>query len=502
MHPNPQTVAELFVDSDRFVGPDRSKGQILVQILFLTVIATAAIAALVSMGISTLGTSRHGYYSEQAFQIAEAGIEYYRWHLAHAPQDFQDGTGRDGPYYHSYQDKDGVVIGGFMLEITPPPTGSTLVTILATATTTADPAVKRKVRVQLAIPSLAKYAAVANDFMRFGPGTEVFGPMHFNAGVRFDGTAHNVITSAVSNFNDPDHSGANEFGVHTHRNPPPGTGVNDSFRPLEAPPNGVQNRIDVFLAGRQFPAPALDFTGFTADLAQIKADAITAGRYFAGSSGKGYHVVLRTNDVFDLYRVTKTTSPPSNCTNYLNQSGWGTWTIQNETYMGNYPFPSNGLIFFEDHVWVDGTINTARLTIASGRFPESPATTSSITINNDILYTNYDGSDVLSLIAQNNINIGWASDTDLRVDAALVAKNGRVGRYYYRPYYCNPNVYKNAITSYGMIATYQRYGFAYTDGTGYNLRTIIYDANLLYGPPPSFPLTSDQYETISWEEVR
>ncbi|MDQ5893346.1 MAG: hypothetical protein QG640_358, partial [Patescibacteria group bacterium] len=34
------------------------------------------------------------------------------------------------------------------------------------------------------------------------------------------------------------------------------------------------------------------------------------------------------------------------------------------------------------------------------------------------------------------------------------------------------------------------------------IRNIIYDGNLLYAPPPSFPLTSDQYTTLSWEEIR
>ena len=58
---------------------------------------------------------------------------------------------------------------------------------------------------------------------------------------------------------------------------------------------------------------------------------------------------------------------------------------------------------------------------------------------------------------------------------------------------------RQTITSYGMIATNQRYGFAYTDGNGYQTRNLIYNASLLYGPPPSFPLTSDQYVTLSWE---
>jgi hypothetical protein len=53
---------------------------------------------------------------------------------------------------------------------------------------------------------------------------------------------------------------------------------------------------------------------------------------------------------------------------------------------------------------------------------------------------------------------------------------------------------------YGMIASQERYGFAYTDGTGYQNRIIIFDPNLLYSPPPSFPLTADYYTPIFWNE--
>ena len=92
-----------------------------------------------------------------------------------------------------------------------------------------------------------------------------------------------------------------------------------------------------------------------------------------------------------------------------------------------------------------------------------------------------------------------SADT-LEIDAALIAKNGRVGRYYYNAS-CHPYNERTKIRLYGMIATNQRYGFAYTDNTGYEIRNITYDGNLLYGPPPSFPLTSDQYSTISWREL-
>jgi hypothetical protein len=89
----------------------------------------------------------------------------------------------------------------------------------------------------------------------------------------------------------------------------------------------------------------------------------------------------------------------------------------------------------------------------------------------------------------------------LRIDAALVAQNGRAGRYYYNSS-CGTAYQRAKLTLYGMIGSNGRYGFAYTDGTGYSERDIIYDANLLYGPPPSFPLTSDQYQTISWDETK
>ena len=479
------------------------KGQIIIQALVFGTISVVLIGGLISWAGVNIKASRLAVLREQALQIAEAGVDYYRWHLAHAQTDYQDGTGTTGPYTHPFYDKDGNQIGSFSLQITPPATGFTIVTIRSTGTLTEDPSISRSITVRLAIPSLAKYAVVANDNMRFGQGTEVFGPIHSNGGIRFDGIAHNLITSSRDTYDDPDHSGGVEFGVHTHVNAPPSSGVNDTFRPLEAPPNSVQSRTDVFQVGRSFPVPAVDFVGLTTDLSSMKTKAQANGRYFSASGALGYRIVLKTNDTFDLYRVTQLHTASNNCVNNSgNQTGWGTWSIRantGQTFLANYSFPSDGIVFVEDNLWVDGQINSARLTIASGRFPDSPANRPSITINNDLLYTNYDGQDVLSLISQGNVNVGMVSDDDLRIDSALVSQNGRVGRYYYASQ-CSPYHQRGTLTLYGMIASNLRYGFAYTDGTGYDSRNIIYDANLLYGPPPSFPLTSDQYQIISWEE--
>ncbi len=476
-------------------------------LVFMT-IALALITAITSAAVKNLHYAMRVEDLEQSIHIAEAGVEYYRWHLAHAPQDFQNGQGLPGTYEMGFQDKDGVTIGSYALDITAPIVGSTIVTI-ESAGAVLDTNINRTVETRLAIPSLAKYAVVANDVMRFGAGTEVFGPLHSNNGVRFDGIAHNAVTSSLSSYDDPDHSGGNEFGVHTHVNAPPATGVNDTFRALEAPPTTpVPTRADVFIAGRQFPVPAYDFAGLTTDLAQIKANAQASGRYISSSGAQGYRILLKVDDTFDLYRVNNLQAAPNNCTNVQNQTNWGTWSIRStagsETFVANYAIPANGLVFVEDNLWVEGQINTARVTIAAGRFPNT--SNRNITVNKDLLYTNYDGQDVIGLISQGDFNVGLFSEDDLRIDAALVAQNGRAGRYYYESD-CDgisgSDSYhvRDVLTLYGMIATNQRYGFAYTDNTGYLVRNITYDGNLVYGPPPSFPLTSDQYSTISWEEM-
>lgn len=490
------------------------KGAIVLSILVYAGIAVVIVSSLIGLLVTTFRNSTDLVDREQSFQIAEAGIDYYRWHLAHAQSDYYDGQGATstGPYVHTYYDKNGDAIGKYYLTITPPPVGSTLVKVKSKGVLDVNPRTARSIQVQLAIPSLAKYAVVANADMRFGEGTEIFGPIHSNGGVRFDGLAHNVVTSARTSYDDPDHTGSSEFGVHTHKDAPPGLGITDTFRALESPPAGVPVRTDVFETGRVFPVPAADFAGITTDLAAMKTSAQASGRYFASSGALGYHIVLKNNDTFDLFRVTSLFPVPSNCNDGgIGQTNWGTWSIQNQVLIANYANPTNGIIFLEDHVWVDGIINTARLTIAAGRFPDNVTTRRSITVNNNLLYTNYDGRDVIALIAQDNINVGMVSADTLRIDAALMAQNGRAGRYYYEPNEnfpagggqtrCSPYHARSTLTLYGMIGTAQRYGFAYTDGTGYDIRNISYDANLLYGPPPSFPLTSDQYSTVFWQEV-
>ena len=115
--------------------------------------------AILGNATTQLRVIRSSAAREEAFHIAETGVNYYQWHLAHFPADFKDGTGAAGPYVHDYIDKDTqVTVGRFSLTITAPSVGSTVVTIQSTGWTLANPKETRTITTKYGVPSLAKYA--------------------------------------------------------------------------------------------------------------------------------------------------------------------------------------------------------------------------------------------------------------------------------------------------------------------------------------------------------
>jgi hypothetical protein len=498
----------------------RSSGDILVSVLVFAAIAITMIIGLVNWGAVLLRSIRNVAAREQAFQIAEAGVDYYQWHLAQSPNDYKDGTTTPQPYVHKFFDRDGNLLGTYSLTITPPPVGSTIVKIVSVGAL-ASGTVSRTVQETLAIPSLARFAVVANDNMNFGAGTTVFGPIQSNGGIHFDGLANNLVSSAMSTYTDPD-DGSTDYGVYTTASP-----SERNQTSLPAP-----SRPGIFTSGRQFPVPSFPFGGLAANLNQLQLLAENGGKEWTTSNSQGYHIVFETPNSqngnatsYFMYKVTALQATPNNCGKdgtAQSQTQWGTWSIKgltgsnnsgnsNETTVNgpnpdhSWPIPGNGVIFVDDDIWVDGTVSNARITIAAGIIGSSnPDNYSNITINTNLRYTNTNGNDVIGLIAQGNINSGMVSDDTYEIDAALVAENGRVGRYYYNgncTVGSNDYSQRNSLTLLGMIATAIRYGFAYSDGTGYDIRNINYDANLLYAPPPSFPQATTQYQVISWQQL-
>ena len=63
---------------------------LIVTVIFMS-ISVLFIIGLTQWAVLHAKLVRQSQDRELALQVAEAGIEYYRWHLAHAPEDFKTG---------------------------------------------------------------------------------------------------------------------------------------------------------------------------------------------------------------------------------------------------------------------------------------------------------------------------------------------------------------------------------------------------------------------------
>src|SRR3989339_1870160 len=141
----------------------KQKGAILTYLIIIIAVFMMVMLPVVADFTQKIQILRSSITREQAFQIAEAGINYYQWHLAHYPNDYQDGTGQPGPYVHDYKDFDTQEkIGEFSLEITSPDTGSTIVIIKSTGKVEAQTGLERTITVKYGVPSLAQFAFLSN----------------------------------------------------------------------------------------------------------------------------------------------------------------------------------------------------------------------------------------------------------------------------------------------------------------------------------------------------
>ena len=521
------------------------KGSAIAYALVVIVILGMLLSNLLTFISSRLTAGYRAESKQEALQVAEAGVFFYRWYLAHntdgrtAQQidNFWSGTpiGVGSVYEDDFEDPWGDPIGRYQISIEPPIQGSTIANATVVGWTNKYPLTKRTIKIRFRRPSWSENIVLADDDMRFGNGTTVSGKIHSNKGIRFDGLALGNVSSTLGTYNDPDHLGGNEIGVHTHKLID-GT-VNDTFRAAESNPASIPIRTDVFPAGRRILVPEIPFNTLVSDLGFMRAEA--AIKY--DNAGVGRRIILKENGNFDTCKVNSySIAPETNCGSSISLPGDATsatnaiinyfGTVSGATggnawkngtscfttagcIAGAFNFiggtngictvnlttaaiPDNGIIFVANNVWVDGVINNKKVTIVAAELDDEPGYTAvkkNIFIGmNNISYTNHDGRDIIGLIAQNNILTIRDSQNFLEIDAALLAKDGKVGRCYYN------GIIKNTITINGSLATKIRYGFAYGN-TGYINRNLNFDDDLLYYPPPYFP-TGSQYAVDLWEE--
>jgi Tfp pilus assembly protein PilX len=481
-----------------------AKGSAIVYALIIMTIVAILLTSILQYVVSQMKFNINRVERERAFQIAEAGVYYYRWFLAHETagmtaaqlkafwQNEAPGGTRNYATVEYKDPETNVGIGTYQIKVSKPDPSSTIVTAEVTGRTYQEPNAKRIVQARFRRPSWSEYMYLVDAFVNFGTGATVYGKIHSNTGVRFDGVAYNSVTNYQPSFDEPTsgHRNGLDFGVHTHVAPA------DPVAPNYPWPNGtVPNRPDVFKGGRQFPVPKVSFNGVLTDLDFMEGE---AARVFGGTGDVfARRIILKTDGNFDVCRVRAVGTgydsgslALATSSAYRNNTNTGNCSSCSGACLSTYPIPQDGIIFVKNNVWVEGTVNNKRITIVAAN-TDSALSNIYVGINN-LRYTNHDGQDVIGLVAKNNVQIVQDCQNNLILDSALLAQSGKVLRSDYSDH-------KSSLTINGAIASSLQPGFNWgTDG--FTTRTYNFDNNLLYFPPPYFP-TGTEYSIDLWDEL-
>jgi len=419
--------------------------------------------------------------SEKAVNIAEAGINYYQWHLIKSPGDYQDGTeDPDGPYIHDYTDPQGDVIGQFSLSITPPSQASSIVTISSTGYTNQYPKIKRTIVAKYGKVSLTAFAFVHNSNLWFGKSITVNGPVFSNGGIRMDGTNTSTVQSAKQTYICGVESGCDEDGEEK-----PGIwGTGDDETLWE------------------FPVPPIDFAGIYVNFSQMQGAAESEGLYLPPSGDQGYQIIFNSDGTFNLYEVTgvdyiKGYTPEVGCQDLYQ-------VILDKVLVGTYNVSDTPIIFVEDTLWIEGTLK-GEITVAAARFPLGSYTTY-IYIPNNLIYLAKDGTNSLGLIGRDDIIMTRDVPDYYEINGALLAQQGRIIRHHYGIQGCKSSgsdKNKNEFIFYGSMISKDRSYWNFSSGpgvpaSGFVKSTLTFDPDMANDPPSYFPAT--QYQLISWKE--
>jgi hypothetical protein len=436
------------------------------------------------------------YAREQALHIAEAGIEYYRWYLVHNADLLDDGVGIEMSATYAVSDPEGGLLGSADIVATSNVQCGALqwIDMVAVGTPEASPAFPRTISARYMKPAVSEYSYIVNSNVWAGADRDIRGPYHSNGGIRMDGTNNAEVTSAVSQWWCDSSFSSSLCPTGSWK---PGVWGNGSGSALWS-----------------YPVSTIDFETIAVDLDGLQTRVQTyGGIHFGPASGninrRGYHLVFQNNGTVDAYRVYDT----EKVRGYSTQDNWSDEynIIDGETFLGNYLIPSDcSVIFAEDRVWIEGTVN-GKVTVVAAT-PTNENTSPDALLRDNILYASNDGSDGLTVIAERNVLLPLTTPEYMEIHGTFIAQSGRYGRNAYTtsgsqkvPSQYNSYVLQERLTTIGTIVSNQRTGTAWVCSggvvcTGYTDRDDFYDQILAFAPAPFTPSVSSDYHLVLWRE--
>lgn len=469
----------------------RQSGVTVMLVLAFMGIFTVILGTLSSYALTQARYGRAIAVREQALHIAEAGLEYYRWFLNKNPAIMTSGSGLTSPVSYTVDDPEGGTLGSANVTVTSNAQCGVLqwVDITSRGTATLNPGFPRTLSARYMQPSVAEYSYVVNTNVWAGSDRVIHGPYHSNGGVRMDATHNADVTSAVSTWNC-----TSSYNCSPTQSSAPGV-------------VGLGSNPSLW----SYPESSINFASIGVDFTALKTKAQTQGGiYYAAASGsvnsRGYHVIFNSNGTVTIYRVSKTTGYPSYSTQYGDTTEYS--VINTETLLGTYNVPSScSLMFFEDRVWVEGTVN-AKVTLVAAT-PSTTSTSPDVYLNGDILYASQDGTDGLTVIAERNVLIPLLSPDVMEIHGVFVAQTGHYGRDYFStsdlPSQYDSFASQSQLTTVGTVVSNGRTGTSWSCGgsfcSGYQQRYDYYDQLLAFSPPPFTPIATTDYSFSLWSEL-
>lgn len=446
------------------------------------------------------------YAREQALNIAEAGLEYYRWFLAHNPSIMVDGAGLVSPYTHIVNDPESGRVGEADITATANSACGAVqwVDLSSEGRSDLTSLFPRTLQARYMRPSVAEYSALLNANVWAGADRVISGPYFSNGGIRMDATHNSTVESAVATW-----TCDGSFGC-----------------------SPTQSKNGVWGAGSNpalwsYPAASFNFAGIATNFSAIYGYANTQGLMLAstsvrlagvqqggtfssvgGSDQRGFRVILNSNDTATVYRVTGTSAAQS-----LHIDNLNTWvndyhTITTQTLVGTYAIPAGcPVMYAQAKVWIEGIVGNKVTVVAADTGSYNP----DIILNNNITYSSGTGSSGLTAIAERSVLVPLVSPDVLTIRGVFVAQSGYFGRNYYRvggshgvPSAYNSYVQQSQLTTIGTVVSNQRVGTKWNCGgvfcSGYAERVDTYDRLLAFSPPPFTPAASPDYKLVLWGE--
>jgi len=486
--------------------PSGSRGVTVMLVLAFMGIFVFLLGTILSYTLTQGKYGRALYAREQALSIAEAGLEYYRWFLAHNPTIMVAGVGLVSPYTHVVNDPEGSRLGEATITAAAQLSCGSVqwVDMVSEGKSDANVLFKRTLSSRYMRPSVAEYSNLLNANVWAGADRNITGRYFSNGGIRMDGTNNSTVESAVSTW-----TCTSSFGCSPNQSQPGVFGAGSGSALWSYPESSFD------FAGISTPFTTLDgyasTQGIKLNPTNVRVDGVQQGSTHSsvgGSDQRGYRLVFNSNNTVTVYRVTGTSAAQSQHTD--NPGVWVNdyHTITSESLKGTYTIQQDcPIIYAQAKVWIEGTIGNKVTIIAADTGSFSP----DIILNNNISYASGTGSSGITAIAERSVLIPLVSPENMTIRGVFVAQNGYVGRNYYQvggsngvPSAYNSYVQQGTLTTIGSVISNNRVGTKWTCGgsfcSGYNNRVDTYDRLLAFSPPPFTPAASPDYKLVLWRE--